>query len=114
MGRQDTESTDVAEADETAEILELGTILIPLGGTPPSFSIGGVVCRFNRSEDESHTVLKVGLDLKRWRQIPAGSDEERTVADDTAKSDCLACTCPRMARRWQAGVCQSCGRPVGG
>ncbi len=110
MGRQDTESADVSAEDEGAEILVVARIYPSNGpiATAPCFP--GVVCRINGAENGGYPEIEVGLDKSRWRQIPAGSDEEQPVVDDTAKSDSLVCAC---GADWYATInrvrfCKSC------
>ena len=118
MGRKDTESTDVSEEDSETEMLVFGPVHIPCSGTTTTFIKSGVVCRINRAKNSRYPIITVEVDLKRWRQIPAGSDEEQPVVDDTAESYCLECTCGSGARMhyfsYAQGcrVCQSCGGTV--
>ena len=108
MGRQDTESADVSEAITTTEIPVLATIFVSGGSVTAASGLPGVVCRVNRFEDSGDTIITVGLDKSRWREIPAGSDEEQPVADDTVVDECMACG-SRTRRQAQAGcLCESC------
>jgi len=98
MGREDTESTDVSEGIPTSEVLIVGTIRITEQGIADASCIPGVVCRFNWLEDSSDTVIKVGLDKSRWREIPAGSDEKQPVADHSVESNCVVRDCGAMGQ----------------
>ena len=113
MGREDTESADVSEGSESAEILDVCTVRVSNGTIANTFSRSGVVCRIDWAENASYTTITVEVDLKRWREIPAGSDEEQSVVDDTLEPYSMGGTCKCVGQLTQAGVCQSCGKSVG-
>ena len=89
MDKQDTESADVSEAGNDSQILVLATILDHSAGTSFTSKEPGVVLREHRIKGTPDTLITVGLDLARWRKIPAGSDEGKEVADDSPESDSL-------------------------
>ena len=110
MGRQDTETPDVSEGGAGSEVLIVGTILFTGNGVTIPSRRSGVVCRINWSENKRHTEITVGLDKSRWREIPAGGDEEQPVVNDSTLPRCAKC------RREMSfgivfdnrGVCESC------
>ena len=114
MGRQDTESADVAEADAGTKVLDVGTILVTRDGITITSISTGVVLSVHRIEDNGNTEITMELDLSRWRQIPAGSDEECTMADDSLIYDCASCGRPTGGPGNELCLCESCRITVGG
>ena len=115
MGDKNSKSADVSETDEEAEILNIARISRSDFGVAAASKRPGVVCSIYWSEDKGDTIIEVGLDRSRWREIPPGSDEKQPVVDHTAIPDCVVCggrTAPH--RDGLARFCTECGETLVG
>ena len=108
--RKDTKSADVSEGQEAAEILVIATVYDTPNGLAVTSLRAGVVCSVYRTKDGRNTEFDVGLDQSRWREIPAGSDEEREMVDDTPQCNCVVRPSGVIRFEWEGGkrVCKSC------
>lgn len=115
MDRANPKGADVSAFGAKPKILNYAGVDDTPSEFTKTFVCPGVVCRVHWSKIDGHSFATVELDRSRWREVSAGSDEEREVADHTAKFDCVLCAGAAVIKppSFWGGFCQSCWRGVG-